>query len=105
MSDLKNLAMITDFEVERRTVTVDVPLVKGVGSTELPRSCVVDALQHGVERVVLRGQRHVIRAPSLAKATLHQIGQMVRNLTVDTQMPGLHPIVAEGGIAILIINR
>ena len=105
MSDLKNLAMITDFEVERRTVAEDVSLVQGVCSTELPRSCVVYPLDHRVERVVLLSQGDIVCTPSLTIASLHQIGKTIRNLAVDTQMPDLHPIVAESGIAILIINR
>jgi hypothetical protein len=53
MRSLQYLAMITDFKVERRTVTIDVSLVEGVGSAELPGSQGVDSLKHGIEGVML----------------------------------------------------
>ena len=97
--------MITDFEVERRTVAEDVSLVQSVCCTELPRSCMVYPLDHRVERVVFLSQWHVVCAPSLTIASLYQIGKTVCDFTINTQMPGLHPIVAESGLAVLIINR
>ena len=52
MIDLKNLAMITDFYVECRTVAVNIPFVKGIGSGKLPCSCRIDALQHSIKRMM-----------------------------------------------------
>ena len=51
--NLQNLAMITYFDVKRRAVAVDVALVESTGGAKLPGTYGVDALHHGVERVVL----------------------------------------------------
>ena len=46
---LKYLAMISDFNVKRVAVAIDITLVEGIGPRELPRTYGVDALQHGIE--------------------------------------------------------
>ena len=58
--------MITDFEVERRAIAVDVSFVKGVGCADSPRAGMIFALQHCVEGVMLGSQGYVIGTPSLA---------------------------------------
>jgi hypothetical protein len=47
--------MITDFNVERVAVAIDVAFVESVGTRELPIAEGIDALQHGVEGVMLMG--------------------------------------------------
>ncbi len=50
---LKNLAMVFNFEVKRRAVTIDVTLVEGVCGRELPGTKLIRSLEHGIERVML----------------------------------------------------
>ena len=105
MMYLKYLAMITNFDVKRVAVAIDVAIVEGVGSGELPRSCGIDALQHGIERVVLVDQRNRVGAPTLAIRTLDEVRQLVGNLAVHAYVPCFYTVVAKFRIAILIIYR
>ena len=65
--------MITDFEVERRAIAVDVSFVEGVGSTNSPRASMVFALEHGVEGVMLGSQWYVIGTPSFAVGAFDKV--------------------------------
>ena len=63
---LKNLAMETDFQVERVTIAVDVSLVEGVCGGKPPWAEVINPLHHGIEGVMLDDERCRIGAPPLS---------------------------------------
>ena len=102
---LKYFAMITDFNVERVAIAVDVAFVEGISGTKLPRAALVNALNDGVEGVVLGSKGLGVGAPTLAVGTLNEVGQVVGQLAVHTKVPRFDAVVKECHVTILIINR
>ena len=75
--------MIVNSKVERVTVAVDVAQIQAISGAELPRASGIAALQHGIERMVLRRQRtKTVGAPPFAVGAFEQITQTVGQFTV-----------------------
>ena len=97
--------MISDFEVKRRAVAIDVALIESVGRRDLPRAFRIDALEHSVKGVTFGIDGLYIGALALAIGSFEKIGDMVCQLAVHCHVPRLDAIVAEGIIPIGIVYR
>ena len=101
----QNLAMIANFDVERIAIAVDVTLVEGEGSAELPGPQAVVALNHDIQRMLFLRQWHEIGSLAFPVGAFDEIAQAFGDFTVDSQMPSPDAVVAELGEAVLIIYR